>query len=184
MLPTAPEYDSPVEFVVVGPVAGRDAVLAKSRGAGIDLIGLSFEPLGFPYSRARSDLLSSLFPQSRQIHSVRVSSISDLSPSSDERMSDLVFAWAGLASELGVKRVLMSFQLQSREIAKLASEGNQAALEVALAPVILTCSQANERRSRFRRLLVAVTVMYIALGILGLGFVSLAYLLERAFPKY
>lgn len=174
----ASEFDSPIEFTIVGPYSGRDIVLARSKGAGIDLIGLSVSYVA-PHS---SDTLATFFPQSRQVNSIRASYLPDVEPSKDSRSADIVLSWSGVATQFDYKRISRSFNFQAPEIVFYARNGDKQSLEMAIAPVVLLCSQANEKRLKSRRLLVATFYLYIAMGVLGVGFAGIAWTSKYILP--
>jgi hypothetical protein len=173
---------SPIEFAVVGPSGGRDKVLLRSAKAGLDLIGLAADG-----ARSKDwpspDILSLIFGEAKQLNIVFSFPVADTNPQKDKRRSALMFVWRGFASKFSIERVREKLNLQLPELDAAISSRNKSEIEWALAPIIYQCMQANERRLRVRRLLLASTGIYISIGILAAIFAvvtSLAVWVQHA----
>ena|SRR5579864_8382288 len=171
------EVDSPVEFVIVGPVEGRDRILVKSAAAGLDLVGLAAEDDTSDGDRvaSRSDILAIFFPSARKLNVIRSFPFPDFVPNFDGRSSRLSFAWKGFATRSGVKRIEESFKLRMSDLHRAIKDQNRPDLEWAIAPIILKCSYANEGMLRFRRVIAVTSTIYalLALLVIAIGFLRI-----------
>lgn len=157
---------SPVEFALVGPSDGRDRILLQSVKAGLDLIGLAAEGVRSK-EYASSDTLSLIFGGAQQINIVFSFPTGDTNPKKDKRRSKLSFVWKGFTSSSGIERVEQTLNLQLPHLDEAIRKRDKSEIEWALAPVIYQCAQANERRLRLRRALLATIAVYISIGILA-----------------
>lgn len=166
---------SPIEFVVSGPLGGRDRVLARTENAGLDLVALSaqIQELG-RQQRRRSDPFAGLFGAGRQVQAVSSMPIPDFDPEADSRRSRLSFAWAGLSSPVGMERVKEALDTGLPDIHAALNSGDPEEIGYAIAPIVLTCSEMHERRQRSARAMRLLLGAYVILGI-----ASVAYFLGR-----
>jgi hypothetical protein len=152
--------NSPIEFAISGPTGGRDRLLVRSRNAGLDLIGLAAQlDIEKPHTSG-SGFLSLMFTNSRQLNLVLSFPSADVNPETDGRYSRFGFAWAGYASPVRVKKIEKTLNSQLPELYRAIRKRNREDIEWALAPLIYCCTEANERRFRSRRLLLATFAMY------------------------
>lgn len=157
---------SPVEFVLVGPLEGRDRVLLRSPEAGLDLIGLAAEnPRSMWHSKP--DPFSLFFSDSKQLNIVSSFPLADLDPESDARQSTFSFAWKGYSSSGALERVKDTLNLHAPDLHRGIKNQDTSEVEWALAPVIYQCIQVNERRLRLRRMLWLVLVLYAGVAMLA-----------------
>jgi hypothetical protein len=157
--------DSPIEFVITGPLGGRDRLLVKSKEAGLDIVGLA--AAGRASSVGSSDLLSVLLGGSPPVNKVSSFPLDDIAPESDSRASSYILAWRGHASPQSLGRVEKTLNLQLVDLQRAIKHRDKPELEFALGPVIYRCSLANERRLRSRRLLQGTLLAYLAIGLLA-----------------
>lgn len=171
--------NSPIEFAVSGPGGGRDRILVKSANAGLDLIGLTAQLDAEPQRRSSSDLLSLILGKTRQLNLVSSIPLADINPDEDSRSSRFRFAWEGYASPIGMERVKKAFDLQLPELHRAIRNKDFQEIEWALAPLIYQCSEANERRLRSRRMMLAVLAIYAISGLIGLLYLVTINFLKR-----
>jgi hypothetical protein len=159
--------NSPIEFVVSGPLGGRDRVLIRSENAGLDIVALSSQSLEPEPRKPPYDPFLAFFGgSSRQLHVVSSMSVPDFRKDSDNRKSSLNFAWVGLASELRSQRIRDTFNRSLPDIFHALDSGTSEDVEFSIAPVILVCSEAHEQRRRSHRALIGILSIY---GVIGLG---------------
>jgi hypothetical protein len=176
MFENAIVIESPIEFAIVGPSDSRDKVLVKSKGAGLDLIGLAAEAWSSNELPRPPDPILSLWER-RQLNVVKSFPARDVSSNSDTRSSRFSFAWIGLASRDGIQLIEKSLNLYLPDLHKAMRERDEAGIEWAIAPVIYTCTMANQRRRRIRSMLLAAAALYILLvAITGLAALLVALL--------
>jgi hypothetical protein len=168
--------DSPIEFVIVGPVEGRDRVLAKSRTAGLDLVGLAAEG---PSKRSPPDLLSTLFVGTRQLNVLTSIPLPDVISGSDSRHSRFSFAWRSFATLSGIQAVKGVFDLQMRDLHRALKDRDVYEVEWVIAPIVLSCAKANERLLRRRRVILTTAAMYLGLAIFTFAATFLMILLRH-----
>jgi hypothetical protein len=158
--------NSPVEFVLVGPLGGRDRILVRSEKAGLDLIGLAAEPaLGM--ERTSPESWPFMFSLSRQLNIVTSYPLDDIDPGSDSRKSKYSFAWKGYPSSLGVHQIREALNGSLPELREAIKARDAQAIEWALAPVVYSSTRANERRTRMRNMFLTVLALYAFIGLLA-----------------
>jgi hypothetical protein len=145
--------NSPIEFLITGPYGGTDRVLVRSRDAGIDLIGIAanFESQ-FKRQLRSENILSRLLGGGRKLNAVISMPFSDIDVRRDSRKSSYQFVWSGYASPRVIDRVEYMFNKMAPLLKDLIADGNVEELEWALAPLILQCSEENERLRRQKKM--------------------------------
>jgi hypothetical protein len=159
----ATTLNSPVEFVIVGPSGGRDGILVRSNNAGLDIIGLAAEGAD---GRPSADILSVLFLNSDQLNVISSYSVHDTSPKRDSRISELKFAWKGFASPTSISKINEAFNLHLSDLYRAIKSQDVQELELAIAPVILSCTRANAIKMRLRRTILTTIALYVGVIIL------------------
>lgn len=159
---------SPLEFVLIGPHRGKDMILVRSDGAGLDLVGLAADKeREFEIKETiRSPLL--FLGGSRQLNVIESRRINDLKPDYDARRSSYKFAWVGSCSSIPREKMQRSLDNAINEIRDGLLDSNKADIEMALAPLILKCTLENERRLRSRKMLYLSIITYVAAGSIAL----------------
>lgn len=157
--------NSPIEFVLVGPSRGKDAIFARSDNAGLDLKGLAIER--FTDQQAlefQSGLSSLLLGSNRQLNVVESYDVDDLDTEYDDRKSPLRFAWVGYCSQVRRERIE---QVLNRVCTQLRDNmlEKDADVELSISPLILNCSLAHQRRLRSRNFFRATMFVYLVVGI-------------------
>lgn len=158
--------NTPVEFVIVAPINGRDQVVVSSNNAGLDIIGLAADIYG-RRQQSWPTFLSLFGRQRRVLKSVTGLGIPDFNPSKDDRTSVMRFAWVGECSNQGLRYIEEKFRLHSHEIAQALVRKDRSQLEFALAPVILACTWAQNAQEGKRRFLYAALGIYLATVLLS-----------------
>jgi hypothetical protein len=167
--------NSPIEFVVSGPVGGRDRIIARTEDAGLDLVGKavhresreSYERSNFPFSL--------LLEHSAQLNTVTGGYVPDARSEVDDRDSMLAFTWRGHATSHGVRDVAHAFRTCSSDIYMAYCYGDEQDVELQVSPLIYQCSLANDNAVRSRRMMRFFLVAY---SLIGLG-VSLWYVFKN-----
>jgi hypothetical protein len=158
---------APIEFVLVGPVGGRDRILAKSKDAGLDLLALAMEPALQEGESSSVDFAFFIFGGT-QTNVISSSPASDIDQAADRRDSRFNFAWKGLTTPLGKQRLEKVLNSRIQELRIALKDEDLSAFEMALAPLMYGCTREHRRRNRRRLLLISVLVTY-GLGILIAG---------------
>jgi hypothetical protein len=165
--------NSPIDFVVVGPVGGRDRVWVRNTTAGLDILGLSTaKSLDSELSDSSSSLFSVLFGPVRQLNVIETYPVDDIMAEHDDRRSSVRFAWAGYCSSMRQDWIKEAMNKAVNDLRKAIMVGDESEIELAIAPVIFRCTIANDRRLKSRR------SMLVALG--AYGIVGVAALLAMA----
>lgn len=163
--------NSPVEFVISGPVGGRDRILARSQTASLDLVALSAQSSDVEGELSRSDpIVALLGGNARQLNVVSSMTVPDFHKDADPRLSHLRFAWIGLASPQRVDRIRKIFNRSLPELLSALERNVGQDIEFSLAPVILACSEAHERHKRRNRALRAIVALYGLIGVVVFGY--------------
>jgi hypothetical protein len=145
--------NSPIEFLITGPYGGFDRVLVCSRDAGLDLIGVAanFDSRS-KNSRPSDNVISVMFAGRRKLNSVKSMPFSDIDVERDSRKSSYQFVWNGFASRRLAYRIEEMFNKIAPLLKDLIARGNMEEIEWILGPMILQCSEENERLQRAKKL--------------------------------
>lgn len=158
--------NSPVEFVVSGPVGGRDRILIRSENAGLDLIGKAIRR-GEKQRRNMASSFFTLFKPDQSLNTVVSGFVSDVRPEIDDRYSMLAFTWRGRATSSGVRRVEEEFRRFYVDIHFAYMRRDEDDVESQISPLIYQCSLEDQRSTNSRRfaryLLGAYAVLAIAM---------------------
>lgn len=153
------EFESPVEFILVGVEGIKRAIVAKSKGAKLDLAAYAQRQNNKddrPYL-LKSFLFPFPFPTSIELWPLSVDSYPtefQNNSSYDGRASELTLVWRGSANYVGIKKVAKEFNIRTGEIVTALDNQSKSQLEWVLAPIIDECNKltnyAKEKRLRFR----------------------------------
>jgi len=160
--------NSPIEFVVAGPAGGRDRILIRSEHASLDLVALAVQSPDKARDYPRADplaLLFGVFGSARQLNIVSSIPIADLRPETDPRKSKLTFAWKGFAGYLGRDQVRDALNSSVPDLFRALEANDHHDLELSIAPVVLACSEANEKKLRSQRFMWFALAVYALTGI-------------------
>jgi hypothetical protein len=146
---------------VSGPLGGRDRVLIRSENAGLDIVALSSQSLESERRATNLDPFVAFFGgRNRQLNVVSSMSVPDFRRDSDNRKSSLNFAWVGLASQLRTDLIRNTFNRSLPDIFHALHSGTIEDVEFSIAPVILVCSEAHERRRQIHRARIGILSIY------------------------
>ncbi|MGK4091552.1 hypothetical protein AB0Y29_16235 [Enterobacter hormaechei] len=136
------ELDSPVEFVLVGVIGNRRSVVAKSKGAKLDLIAYA-QRKG---SKSSGALLHSnvlFFPKLTNLVPMAVDSQPKMfyrNHDSDTRASEWTLVWRGAAYNRHMDLIKKELELRIDSIVLAFETESLNSLEWALSPVIDLCN--------------------------------------------
>lgn len=183
--------NSPIEFVFVGPVRGRDRILLSSDNAGLDVKGLAIgrdinpERIGsdepsFPIPALFSSKL--LLPK-RQLNIIESYSVHDIEPSIDSRKSFFRLAWVGYCSGSSRTQIESVLNRTAFELYSAVKNGDDSEVELLLSPVILSCSLAHYHQlylqSKIRFTYIILTIMFILATLVGVYIATVETFLNR-----
>ena len=162
--------NTPTEFVLTGPVKGRDRILVRSDNAGLDLIGRAVQEGLYSEHDGIPGIASVMFGKTRQLNVISSYPLPDKYPELDSRESSLRFAWQGYASKLGIKIIEKSLNATLPELYRAIQENDIQNIELALSPVIYRCTEANDKRLRSRRFMWVTLAIYAAAALFAIVF--------------
>ena len=142
------EFDSPVEFVLIGTVGKRRAVVAKSKGAQLDLVAhAQRHPIDEDDDTTASRLKFPFpFPTPLQLQPLSVDSFPTEFPNNrdfDDRASECTLVWRGAGYFRHMQKIKKEFHLRIKDIVDAVVQQSPAQLEWALSPVIDSCYRAT-----------------------------------------
>ena len=168
--------NSPVEFVLVGPLRGRDRVLLSSDNAGLDIKGLAAtRDADADVLQNQSSTFSFFWGSARQFNVLESYTTHDIDSDYDKRKSSFRFAWVGYCSPDRRGRIQDLLNWAIPDIRNAILEDEEADVELTISPVILNCSLAHQRRLRSRRFLFAALVIYALVGISSVVILDLVF---------
>lgn len=138
------EYESPVEFVLVATIGRERSVVAKSKGAGIDLASYA-QKNKYRYTERRSSLVQLFYPAIDDLSPLTVDSDPLQNPRSkeyDERGSEFTLVWRGKDRPGLTEEVKMSLDEAGFDLTEAIENGSSARLEWLLSPVLAKCTEA------------------------------------------
>ncbi|NMY35115.1 hypothetical protein HBR94_26820 [Pseudomonas sp. WS 5412] len=156
--------NSPVEFVVSGPLEGRDRIIIRSENAGLDLIGKAIQSGGKQRRRGWASSFFTLFNRDQYLNTVVGGFVPDVRPEIDDRYSMLAFTWRGYATSSGVRRVEGEFRQFYRDIHFAYLRRDEDDVEIQISPLIYQCSLEDKRATDSRRLARYLLGAYAVLG--------------------
>ncbi|HJE67219.1 hypothetical protein [Pseudomonas oryzihabitans] len=146
------EYDSPVEFVLVATIGRGRAVVAKSKGAGIDLASYA-QKNQYHYGERRSSFIQVFYPVIDDLSPLAVDSYPLKNPRSkeyDERSSELTLVWRGKDRPGLIEDVKISLNEIGLGLTEAIESGSPARVEWLLSPVLAKCTEALADARNFR----------------------------------
>lgn len=157
--------NSPVEFVVSGPMGGRDRIIIRSENAGLDLIGKAMHVGGYRNDIRSNSLISQIFGAPPRLNTVVGGYVSDVRSDIDDRDSMVTFTWRGHSTKSGVMVVHETFFIFYKEIYASYFYGDEDDVELQISPLIYQCSWANEKALRSQRMIKLLLGSYAFLGL-------------------
>lgn len=162
--------NSPIEFILVGPLEGKDVVLVQSKSPGLDLFGLANHRFAHLKKAPASGLLSNILTnKEREIHVVESDGERDIHSYVDDRLSLYRFIWVGGARHGEIEQFRVDFIDSLYSIIVAIAEGNSGALSVLIGGLVLQCTAFDKRRIQTKQNL------RLILGIYLIGAVILIY---------
>ena len=141
------EFDSPVEFVLIGVVGNKRAVVAKSKGAQVDLVAYAQrENIRDEDRPFRSLLFIFPFIAPFQLEPLAVDSQPADFPSNypyDRRATECTLVWRGFGYARHKKKIKKEFQIRIADIVEAIEQQSASQLEWTLSPVIDQCHKAT-----------------------------------------
>jgi hypothetical protein len=156
---------SSIEFVVIGPRGGRDAVLIRSENASLDLIGFAAQK-SFDTDLKSSPLYFPFVSSSRIMNVVESYPVEAYEGNIEKRKASYRLAWTGYCSSLRRDQIHEAFNAHVADVQSGIKEEDVEQIEWSLAPVIYLCVKAHERRNHFWRMMLFTLVSY---GLIGLA---------------
>lgn len=167
------EFDSPVEFALIATVGRKRAVIAKSKGAQIDLVAYAQRdthdeeespafPMRFPFP----------FPAPMQLHPFSIDSLPTRIPSNyefDKRSSQYTLVWRGAGYNRHRRRIEKEFRLRIEDIVQAVDQQTPSQLEWVLSPVIDLCHRATIYSRQKRLTFVSAFWFVILVYAFGIG---------------
>jgi hypothetical protein len=169
---------SPIDFVLVGPSGNHRRAIVRSIGKNMDLVAMDqkrspgeevFTSISF------FDFLSYYLLRANPFNRYVVRSDQWNIIDEDHRTSYYSFAWRGLASESNIPHIEKLLNEISVDIAMALKTRREDDIEWLMAPIILSCQRATERRLRER-------AMFRLLSI-GIGILLLVAILEPVLKR-
>lgn len=157
--------ESPVEFVLIGPVFDDLRVLIKSNNAGIDLIGYSQDEYQNIFSKTQSIFQSSLIPQkvySKNFDQIRFTHVDNSEQSSIEhfRPSVYKFVWRGVNSKKHNELINNIFNESLPDLIIAFKNHDLGRIEWKLAILISICSDSILHREKNRIYSILIACFY------------------------
>ncbi len=158
--------ESPVEFVLIGPIRDQLKVLVKSKNAGIDLIGYSQDENEDLYINS-SIFLNSLIPQkvnSKNFDQLSVRVVPDNEEefrfSEDFRLTSYMFVWRGVKNNRFNRKINYYFDSNLPDIIFALQNQDLDKLEWTLATIISLCNNSIVDRQKNRNYIFTIGVIY------------------------
>ncbi|MEN3756540.1 hypothetical protein ABDZ57_06905 [Aeromonas veronii] len=164
------EFESPVEFILVGVEEKKRAIVAKSKGAKLDLA--AYAQRQDKYERNPNFTKNIIFKLGlHSSNNLKPFSI-DSEPTElinnflyDPRSTELTFVWRGATSSYrGIEHLKKEFDIRANEIADAIDKRSKSQLEWLLSPIIDDCNkmtnQTNNKKHLYRFSLFFVIFIY------------------------
>jgi hypothetical protein len=158
--------NSPVEFVIIGPLGGRDRVLVRSADCGTDLIGFGSN-FGDDTVKSTTDLIS-LVAGRPPINAVTSDPMQDIMPILDSRTSRFRLVWRGFGGSNNISVIHKTFKGAILQAYNALRGGDENDVEWIFAPLIYELSKQNRRLLRLRLFLVAGALFYLTVFLFAL----------------
>lgn len=174
------------EFVLIGPLGERDRILARSDAAGMDLIGYAMDKDDSQEGESANpplDLYFGFLGSKRQLHRVSSWPVQNPEPEEDKRKSSYRFAWVGKCSGRDLVAIKKSFNANVFDISRAIADDDRDQLELSLAPLLLRCSNADEKFRRRQRLMTLFFMTYVLMGFIAASSLVIQPYLEAIFAN-
>ena len=155
--------ESPVEFILIGPIYDNLKVLVKSKNAGIDLIGFSQDENSNEYVNGSSLFLTSLVPQkvySREAEQLHHDNFINGNFTEHYRDSTYKFIWRGVKNNRFNNIIEKTFDMRLYDIVSAIRKEDLDNLEWHLAGIISLCNNSIVERQRRRNQMIFIGIGY------------------------
>jgi hypothetical protein len=155
--------DSPVEFILIGPIYDNLKVLVKSKNAGIDLIGFSQDENNNEYVNGSSLFLTSLMPQkvySRETEQLNHNNFIYDNFTEHYRDSTYKFIWRGVKNNRFNDIIEKTFNMRLYDIVSAIRNEDLDTLEWHLAVVISLCNTSILEKQKRRNRMLFIGIVY------------------------
>lgn len=148
------EFDSPIEFALIGTLNNVPAVLAKSKGAQIDLAAYaqnSFDEENIP--KSSPFFVEILFPKAQNLRPFSITTVVEISPNEfgfGTRRPVLTLVWRGIQDPKLKSELDRLFEPLSINIMSAIGRRSESELEWSLSPLIDLCNRAKLRNKEKR----------------------------------
>ncbi|MDL2142690.1 hypothetical protein QQY79_09170 [Flavobacterium tructae] len=156
--------DSPVEFIVIGPIRDQLKVLIKSKKAGIDLVGFSQEENSDLYYK-NTFFMNSLVPQivsSKNFNQIRYTFV-DVTQEIDQkefRPSLYKFVWRGARNKKINREINYHFDSKLPDIIDSIQTQDLERLEWTLATIISLCNISIVNNKTNKNFVIFTAILY------------------------
>ncbi|HBE9178343.1 TPA: hypothetical protein KNH08_001191 [Serratia fonticola] len=169
------EYESPVEFVLVATIGRERAVVAKSKGAGIDLASYAQKSKSRNEDR-QSSLVQVFYPVIDNLSPLSVDSDPLQNPRTreyDGRGSEFTLVWRGKDRPGLTEEVKVLLDEVGFGLTEAIENGSSARVEWLLSPVLAKCTEALIK-ARYLRLAKATRFKLMAVVLISYTLVAAA----------
>lgn len=171
--PKVYEYESPVEFVLVTTIGRERTVIAKSKGAGIDLASYA-QKNEYKNKYRPSSLVQLFFPVVDDLIPLTVDSDPLQNPQSeeyDERSSKFTLVWRGKYRPEFDEEIKILLDEAGHGLTRAIEDESSARLEWLLSPILAKCTESLTEARNLRlakatrfKFLAVVTISYILIA--------------------
>lgn len=169
------EYDSPVEFILITTFDGRKTVIARSKGAKIDLLYYShFSDI--KDKEFKSNLIDMFYPSIDDLSPLSIDSRPVPPPrnqSHDDRDSSFTFVWRGVGGHEFTKGPQRILDDVAPILISSFAKKSQRDIEWLLSPIVAKCAE-SVAQARTRRLTKAARLKITIGTVLGYALISVA----------
>lgn len=172
------EFDSPIEFVLIATIGRARNVIAKSKGARIDLASYATSSDFQIFRDKTSSLQDALFPMVEELRPLVANSVPLRNPVSehyDPRFSEFTLVWRGA----GGFKIIDKIERLLNEISPILVDAYESdyreRVEWLLSPVIALCNESmlQEKNIRYRsatrlKLFIGISIVYSVVSIAAL----------------
>ena len=167
-------YDSPVEFILVATIGKKRGVIAKSKGAQIDLASYAQNNRNKENLRGAPAILQVFFPTLQELRPLTADSkpLNNLkSIDYDDRLSEFTLVWRGENTNGLIDRIEVHLNDLGPSIIEALEEADKPSIEWLLSPLIAECNAAIQSKKRTRlinaanfKVLTWTVIFYLAGG--------------------
>lgn len=164
------EFESPVEFFLVGVFGKKRVVVAKSKGARLDLIAYAQRNNNYRYAGSNSGYIFSVFFSKPMPLVAESNPIRSTGNGMDRRPSEWTFIWRGLGYTRHLRNIQKEFQLRLEDIVLAFENSSAVEIEWALSSIVDQCNRYTAYVKRKRSLMTFSSVIVLLTYIIGIMF--------------